>query len=98
MYIERHEEMRRALRRREADFSRLMAEEWGRRIVRLLLAEAGVWRGSFSPDAFQTAFNEGRRAQGLFLLDAVKHCDEFLLLMEREEDERSESGESGGGC
>ena len=98
MYIERHEEMRRALRQREADFSRLMAEEWGRRIVRLLLAEAGVWRGSFSPDAFQTAFNEGRRAQGLFLLDAVKHCDEFLLLMEREEDERSESGESGGGC
>ena len=97
MYIERHEEMRRALRQREADFSRLMAEEWGRRIVRLLLAEAGVWRGSFSPDAFQTAFNEGRRAQGLFLLDAVKHCDEFLLLMEREEDERSESGESGGG-
>ena len=98
MYIERHEEMRRELRQREADFSRLMAEEWGRRIVRLLLAEAGVWRGSFSPDAFQTAFNEGRRAQGLFLLDAVKHCDEFLLLMEREEDERNGSGESGGGC
>ena len=98
MYRDNQEKLRRALRQRDEDFSRLMAEEWGRRIVRLLLAEAGVWRGSFSPDAFQTAFNEGRRAQGLFLLDAVKHCDEFLLLMEREEDERNESGESGGGC
>lgn len=46
------------------DFKWLMASKRGRRIVWRLLEQAGVFQLSFSPNAMQMAFAEGRRSYG----------------------------------
>jgi len=57
------------------DLVKLMAETWGRRFVWRMLAEAGVFRLSFSSDALAMAFNEGGRNQGLRLVALLhQHC------------------------
>lgn len=68
------------------DFKWLMRHGQGRRIVRLLLAEAGVWRSTFHTNPQQAAFNEGMRCQGLRLLDAVSGCPEFGLILKGEDE------------
>ena len=57
----------------------------GRRIVRRLLDQAGVYQLSYTGEALSTAFNEGRRNHGLRLMDLVTtHCPEQYVLLLRE--------------
>lgn len=63
----------------------LMSERAGRRIAYRLLADAGVFVGSFTGEALGSAFNEGKRAIGLRLLaDLNENCVEQYVLMLRE--------------
>lgn len=77
------------------DFKRLMSSRWGRRFVWSLLERAGVWRLSFSTNAMQTAFNEGRRNEGLSLVAAIhKLCPERyaeMLQEQKQHDNRNAS-------
>lgn len=64
----------------------LMSNKRGRRIVRRLLDQAGVYQLSYTGEALSTAFNEGRRSAGNKLIAIVAaHCPEHytLLLKER---------------
>jgi hypothetical protein len=64
-----------------ADWKWLMRHEAGRRIVWDLLAEAGIFRTSFTGDN-TTFFNEGKRQIGLSVLARVnQHCPERYLAM-----------------
>lgn len=65
------EKERAALQERE-DFIWLMESQSGRRIVLDLLKRAGVWRSSFSESALSMAFGEGRRNEGLYLLEKIQ--------------------------
>ena len=68
-----------------ADWRHLLGDKRGRRIVWGLMAKAGVFRVSFNPDPYQTAFSEGQRNLGLSLLAAVMtHAPETLLRMQNE--------------
>lgn len=68
-----------------ADFMWMMNDARGRRIVWRQLADAGVFRSSFSPDAMQMAFNEGRRDGGLKLLAQIDSlCPEHYSTMMKE--------------
>ena len=64
------------------DHRRLMETAWGRRIVWGLLADAGVFRSSFTGDN-ATFFNEGARNIGLQILARVTlHCpDKYQIMM-----------------
>lgn len=68
----------RELRKREQanndamDIVWLMGEPQGRRTVYTLLSRAGIWKTSFTPDPYTTAFNEGQRNVGLMLLALVQ--------------------------
>lgn len=64
------------------DFKWLMSCRQGRRVVHRLIAEAGVYRTTFTGNS-ETFFREGRRAFGLFLLEeATKHSpDEYLAML-----------------
>lgn len=63
----------RARREREADLRGVMSTPAGRRFVwRLIDADAGVLRHSHAGEALATAFNEGRRALGISLLQEVQ--------------------------
>jgi len=68
-----------------ADWRFVLGDQRGRRIVWALLARAGVFRVSYSPEALQMAFNEGRREQGLYILSKVtEHAPATYTLMQNE--------------
>lgn len=56
------------------DFGWLMGDAHGRRIVYGMLTRAGIWRSSYNDSPLAMAFAEGRRNEGLTLLNTVmKH-------------------------
>lgn len=57
-----------AAKQAEADFTWLMADPRGRRLVWSQLAAAGVFRTTFNTNPQQMAFNEGHRSAGLRLM------------------------------
>jgi hypothetical protein len=63
----------------------LMSDARGRRLVWRLLTRSGIYRTSFSTDALAMAFAEGRRNEGLVLLDEiVRHCPKRFSEMQTE--------------
>ena len=65
--------------REQADLQSVLSSVQGRRFVWKLLSDAGVFRISHSAgDSHSTAFNEGRRNQGLSLLLAIHELDPLL--------------------
>lgn len=71
------------------ELANILGHPQGIRFVRQLLHLSGVWTVSFAGnDALVTAFNEGRRSMGLYLMELVRvHAPECLdeLLGWREE-------------
>lgn len=74
------------------DIARLMQDAGFRRFVWRLLEQAGIYHSSFRSDALQMARCEGRREQGLMLLDLVSSItpDEYLLMQQEAANERRE--------
>lgn len=70
----------------EADIRRVMSDAGGRRFVWWMLdGVAGAFGPSFSGDALQTAYKEGRRSVGLALLvEAQRVCPAYYVDMLRE--------------
>lgn len=69
---ERKERERETLTQEAVDLQLLMDEPYGRRIAHRLLEQAGVFRISFVEDnPHKTAFNEGARNQGNWLLSQL---------------------------
>jgi len=69
----------------ESDVMWLMGGQKGRRVVRHILATSSVMSLSFTPNATQTAFNEGRRSVALTLLEVIEHrCPQEYLTMLQE--------------
>lgn len=76
-------ELRRA--QEAADWQFILGDARGRRIVWDLLARAGVFKVSFVPDPYQTAFAEGGRNLGLTVLAKIsEHAPASYLLMQNE--------------
>jgi hypothetical protein len=64
------------------DLKWVMSNKRGRRFVFDRLEQAGVFRLSFSTDPYVTAFNEGKRNDGLQLLAQLHgHAPESYALM-----------------
>ena len=92
--IDRSRLMDRLAEERENDDKAwLMSGNTGRRIMYRLLERHGIWHSSYQPgiDAMQMAFNEGRRALGLQLLEKVmevapKRYDSMLKEAKKEND------------
>lgn len=78
--------LRRKKARQERDDVRwLMGHKAGRRIVWGLLEDAGVYKTSFSTDTHVTAFQEGKRNQGIQLVAKLNiHCLDAYNLMVKE--------------
>lgn len=63
----------------------LMSDVRGRRFVWRLLTRSGIYRTSFNTDSLAMAFAEGRRNEGLVLLDEVaRHCPRRFSEMQTE--------------
>lgn len=67
------------------DWKWLMSSKQGRRVMWRLIAEAGVYRTSFTGNS-ETFFKEGKRSFGLFLISEItSHCPEGYVQMMTEE-------------
>jgi hypothetical protein len=67
------------------DLCWLMGDKRGRRFVWRQLSEAGVYQLTFTGEALSSAFNEGKRNQGLKLLAQItRHCPDRLFEMQKE--------------
>jgi hypothetical protein len=75
------------VQQREADDVKwMMGNKRGRRIVWRQLEAAGVFLLSFHVTAMVMAFNEGRRSEGLRLLDQIHaNCPEQYVTMMQEQ-------------
>ena len=84
------EEARLLLESQDADLREILDRGAGRRVLWRLLEHAGVFRSAFSADPYATAFNEGRRSSGLFLLNEVERASPGALgaMMKEFSDER----------
>jgi hypothetical protein len=84
----REEKAAQALSEQELELDELrwlMAAKQGRRFMWRLLERAGIYRVSFTGDALSTAFNEGTKNEGRYLLGLVtKHLPERYLEMLKE--------------
>ena len=82
------DEERRLLRAQEVDDMKwLMGHKQGRRIMWRVLAQAGVYRTSFTPNALTMAFNEGQRHVGSHWLgELMNTCPEQFNVMNTEQD------------
>lgn len=82
-----------AAERQRDDLKHVMSSVQGRRLIWLLLNNAGVFSLSFTGDNASTNFNEGRRNEGLRLFNEVMtHCPDLYLTMAneaREDEEKS---------
>jgi hypothetical protein len=61
--------------RQQNDLRKILNTPEGRRFIWQELSDAGIFRGSFSANASQTAFAEGQRDRGLSLLNRVNEAD-----------------------
>jgi hypothetical protein len=70
---QREHEKRRA--RDIDDLQKTLKTPEGRRLIRRILEEAGIFRASFSQNSMLTAFNEGKRDVGLWLIRDIDESD-----------------------
>jgi len=67
------------------DFKNVLSTKSGIRFVAKLIDMCGVFRTSFSSDPIKTAFMEGQRNIGLYLLDKAIDIDRKFLYNIQEE-------------
>ena len=73
-----------------AEIAWLMDAATGRKIVFAMLTQAGVFRSSFAGDPYTTAFNEGQRNIGLWLLSRVQNFTpaQYAIMIEEQKNGR----------
>lgn len=82
-------EARSRAQQQQNDLETVLASGQGRRLIWRLLEYAGVFRSSFAADPSISAFNEGRRDTGLFLLGEIERVEPGALgaMMKENRDE-----------
>ena len=84
----KREEDRQYRQRLAADWTWLMSQKRGRRLVWRLLSQTGLFRSSFTGSNSQTFFNEGQRNVGLWITALLtEHCPEDYAKMTVEQRE-----------
>ena len=73
------------------DFQAIAILPEGRRLLRRLMSECGVYQTSFTGEALSAAHKEGKRVIGLWVLEHFNHCPDLYiqLLTEQTNDRRN---------
>lgn len=76
----------------KVDTSRLLQTPEGRHLLWRILEQCGVYRSSFTGDPHQTAFLEGQRSIGLWIMSEIVLTDGFDVfnVMSKEAEARNE--------
>ena len=73
------------------DFQAIATLPEGRRLLRRLMGECGVFQTSFTGEGLTAAHKEGKRVIGLWVLDQFNNCPDLYiqLLTEQTNDRRN---------
>jgi len=73
------------------DFNAIATLPEGRRLLRRLMGECGVFQTSFTGEGLTAAHKEGKRVIGLWVLDQFNNCPDLYiqLLTEQTNDRRN---------
>ena len=73
------------------DFQAIATLPEGRRLLRRLMGECGVFQASFTGEALTAAHKEGKRVIGLWVLEQFSSCPDLYiqLLTEQTNDRRN---------
>jgi len=73
------------------DFQAIATLPEGRRLLRRLMAECGVFQTSFTGEGLTAAHKEGKRVVGLWVLEQFNNCPDLYiqLLTEQTNDRRN---------
>lgn len=63
----------------DEDFKAVASTVTGRRFIRRVISECGVYQSSFNTDSSVSAFKEGRRSIGLWILTLFDETPETYL-------------------
>lgn len=63
-----------------SDLSAIMSTDAGRNVLLRILEHSGYFTSSYSQDQREHAFNEGRREEGLWLIQEMKQADSRHLM------------------
>jgi hypothetical protein len=71
------------------DFQAIAILPEGRRLLRRLMSECGVYQTSFTGEALSAAHKEGKRVIGLWVLEQFNSCpDLYIQLLTEQTDDR----------
>lgn len=74
------------------DFQAIANLPEGRRLLRRLMSECGVYQTSFTGEALSAAHKEGKRVIGLWVLEQFNSCpDLYIQLLTEQTDDRRNS-------
>lgn len=74
------------------DFQAIAILPEGRRLLRRLMSECGVYQTSFTGEALSAAHKEGKRVIGLWVLEQFNSCpDLYIQLLTEQTDDRRNS-------
>lgn len=82
---EEEAEFQRNLKRRTDDIKKLLKSPEFRRFIWSILSETGIFRASFTNNSMNTAFLEGKRDVGLWLIKDIDEADTNALFQIRQE-------------
>lgn len=73
------------------DFTAIAMLPEGRRLLRRMMGECGVFQTSFTGEGLTSAHKEGKRVIGLWVLEQFNHCPDLYiqLLTEQTNDRRN---------
>ena len=61
------------------DFEAIAGLPEGRRLLKRLIGECGIYQTSFTGDPLTSAHQEGKRAIGLWLIEQFNHCPDLYI-------------------
>lgn len=71
------------------DFEAIAGLPEGRRLLRRMIGECGIYHDSFTGDALNSAYREGKRAVGLWLIDQFNACQPLYIQLLTEQNNGS---------
>lgn len=83
---QRDEEIRQRALLDAQDFEAIATLPAGRRLLKRLMAECGIYQSTFTGDALTSAYQEGKRTMGLWLIEQFNPCPDLYIQLIKEKE------------
>lgn len=68
------------------DFESIATLPAGRRLLKRMMVECGIYQSTFTGDALTSAYQEGKRTMGLWLIEQFNQCPDLYIQLIKEKE------------